>query len=77
MSLQRTILRNLETANKGIMTTGTLWSEVLLDVGGVSYSEFTKALRELEEKEQIIVITGEDRAKAKLTDAGRMRLMEK
>lgn len=76
MTLQRTILRNLESRTGGMCPTGTLWSDVMLDEPGTSYSEFKRALAALEEKSQVIVITGEDRTKAKITDAGRARLME-
>lgn len=76
MNLQRTILRNLEQRTGGIYPTGTLWSEVMLDEPGTSYSEFKRALTQLEEKGQVVVVTGEDRNKAKITDAGRARLME-
>lgn len=76
MKLERTILTNLELGHNGMMAVGTLWSEVGLDVGGSTYTEFNKALRTLEEKGQVITIKGEDRNKAKITDAGRARLLE-
>ena len=76
MSLQRTILRNLDSRPNGMCPTGTLWADVCLDEPGTSYSEFKRALTALEEKAQIVVVNGEDRAKAKITDAGRARLME-
>lgn len=74
--MQRTILRNLDTAHNGMMPTATLWSECMLDQSGASYTEFQKALSELEVKQQVLVIKGEDRIKAKITDAGRARLLE-
>lgn len=76
MNLERTILTNLELGHQGMMATGTLWSEVGLDVGGGTFSEFQKALRTLEEKGQVVTVRGEDRNKAKITDAGRARLLE-
>jgi len=76
MSLQRTILRNLEARPNGMCPTGTLWADVAMDEPGISYSEFKRALTMLEQKEQIVGINGEDRNKAKITDAGRARLME-
>lgn len=76
MNIQRIILTNLDRAHLGMMATGTLWSEVWLDAGGSTYTEFSQALRELEIKEQILLIKGEDRNKAKITDAGRARLLE-
>ena len=74
--MQRTILRNLEQRPNGICPTGTLWADVSLDEPGTSYSEFKRAMTELEIKGQIVVVTGEDRNKAKITDAGRARLLE-
>lgn len=76
MNLERTILTNLERGHNGMMATGTLWSETALDVSGSTYTDFKKALRDLEMKDQVIVIAGEDRQKAKITDAGRARLLE-
>jgi len=76
MNLQRTILRNLDARPNGMCPTGTLWSDVAMDEPGTSYSEFKRALTELEIKGQVVVVTGEDRTKAKSTDAGLARLME-
>lgn len=74
--MQRTILRNLDQAHNGMMAIGTLWAECSLDQSGGSYTEFKKALTELQIKEQIVIVTGEDRDKAKITDTGRARLLE-
>jgi hypothetical protein len=76
MNLQRTILRNLDARPNGMCPTGTLWADAAMDEPGTSYSEFKRALTELEIKGQVVVVTGEDRTKAKITDAGRARLME-
>lgn len=76
MNLQRTILRNLEARTTGMMPTGTLWGEVMLDEPGTSYTAFSKALTELEIKGQIVTLEGEERRKAKITDAGKLRLLE-
>lgn len=76
MSLQRTILRNLDQRPNGMCPTGTLWGDVSMDEPGTSYSAFKRALTDLEIKEQVVVVTGEDRTKAKITDAGRARLLE-
>lgn len=77
MNIQRTILRNLEQRPNGLCPVGTLWADVMMDEPGISYSEFSKALTELEVKDQVVIVPGEDRRKAKITDAGRARLMEK
>lgn len=76
MNLQRTILANLKLRHPGLMTTATLWSEVLMDEGSASYTAFKGALTELEQLGQVIVITGADRSKAKITDEGLARLAE-
>jgi len=76
MNPELTILRNLERAHEGIMTKPVLWSEVSLDDGGVSYSEFSKALTDLEVDGEVLVLTGKDRIKVKITDKGKLRLME-
>lgn len=76
MNIERAILRNLESRPNGMCPTGTLWSDVLLDEPGTSYSAFRRALTNLEQRNQIVVIEGEDRHKAKITDLGRARLLE-
>lgn len=76
MSLQRTILRNLSQRPNGMCPTGTLWADVAMDEPGISYTAFKTAMLELEQKDQILTIQGEDRRKAKITDAGRARLLE-
>lgn len=76
MKTERRILENLSRVQPRLMTVGTLWSEVLLDDERVSYSEFKLALRSLEEKEQVVVVHGEDRDKVKITQAGTARLAE-
>ena len=75
MNMERTILRTLKTVHPHMMTTGTLWSEVYQDQPGASYSAFRDALNTLDEKRQVVVITGEDRARAKITDEGIARLL--
>lgn len=76
MNLERTILSNLKSRHPDLMPIGTLWAEVKLDEPSASYTEFREALGTLEEKGQALVVKGEDRDKAKITDAGRARLME-
>ena len=61
---------------QGLLATTTLWSEVMLDMDGATYTAFKKALTELEIKNQVVLIKGEDRDKAKITDAGLARLAE-
>jgi hypothetical protein len=76
MNLERIILQNLARVSPRLMTVGTLWSEVHLDDNRASYGGFKMALHHLEEKEQVVVVTGEDRDKVKITAAGLARLAE-
>lgn len=76
MNLQLIILRTLKLVHPRLMTTGTLWSEVVMEADSATYTAFKTALGELELKGQVVVITGEDKDKAKITDAGLARLAE-
>lgn len=75
MNLERILLTNLERFPHGMTTVVTLWAEVSLDVPSASYTDFKAALHELQVKDQIVVIKGEDREKVKITDVGRARLL--
>ena len=77
MSTERTILTNLERGHDGVMSKSVLWSEVMLDEGGCTYSEFSQHLTNLEVKGEVVVLHGSERVKVKITDKGRLRLMEK
>ena len=76
MNLELTILRNLKSRHPGLMTTNTLWAEVSLDEPKANYTGFKAALSDLEVKGHALVIQGEDREKAKITDAGIARLLD-
>lgn len=76
MNAERTILNSLNLVHPRMMAVGTLWSEVRMDAEGLTYSEFKAALSTLEQKGQVVCVSGEDRNKAKITDAGRARLLE-
>jgi hypothetical protein len=76
MNAELHILKSLALVHPRLMALGTLWSEVNLADPRVSYAGFKTAQRALEEKGQIVVITGEDRDRAKITDAGLARLAE-
>jgi len=76
MNLERIILTNLARVKPRLMAVGTLWSEVRLDDETATYTAFKAALLALEEKGQAVVIPGEDRDKAKITQAGEARLAE-
>ena len=74
--MQRTILRNLDRYHLGMMPVTTLFADCQLDLPGTTYTDFRSACSDLEFKGQILLIQGEDRFKAKITDAGRARLLE-
>ena len=75
MNIQRTILQCLNNVAPRMLTLGTLWSEVRMDCE-CSHSKFKAELDRLEMKGQVVVIDGEDRSKAKITQAGEARLAE-
>jgi len=54
----------------------TLWSETQLDEPQANYTAFKAAVNELQVKNQMVVIKGEDREKAGITDDGRARLAQ-
>ena len=76
MRTELIILRLLQGVAPRLLNVGTLWADALGEDDSISYSGFKTALRALELKEQVVVITGEDRDKAKITDAGMARLAE-
>jgi hypothetical protein len=76
MNPQLTILSILRAAHPRMMPCGPMWAEVRMDSPMVTYTDFTKALNELEVKGQVVVIQGEDKRRAKITDAGLARLAE-
>jgi hypothetical protein len=76
MNTQLHLLKILLNIHPRLMATGTLWSELLLADDRCGYAGFKTALRELEEKGQVVLVTGEDRDKCKITDAGIARLAE-
>jgi len=74
--IERAILRNLGPRPNGTVPVTALWAETMLDVPGISYTAFKAALTRLEEKAQVVIIDGEDRKSARITDAGRGRITE-
>lgn len=76
MNAQLTILSILRAAHPRMMPCGPMWSEVRMDSPSITYSAYTTALNELETKLQIVIVQGEDKRRAKITDAGLARLAE-
>ena len=74
--IERAILNNLAPRQNGMVPLTALWGDTLLDVPGVSYTAFKTALTSLQVKGQALIIEGEDRKSAKITDAGRGRITE-
>jgi hypothetical protein len=72
MNLQLQILTSLRRVHPRLMPVETLWAEVrMASMPQPSRPEFNQALRVLEDdKKQIVVVKGEDRERAKITDDG-------
>ena len=76
MNPQLTILTILKAAHPRMMPCGQMWAEVRMQCETMTYTEYTTALNDLEVKGQIVVIQGEDKRRAKITDSGLARLAE-
>lgn len=76
MSPELTILSALKEIHPRMEQCGRLWSISRMTDETMTYTQFSDAVRKLEEKQQIVVIQGEDKRRAKITDAGLARLAE-
>lgn len=76
MNLERIILETLENVHPRMLTDRVLLGDVRLQESSVSQGDLTRALRILENKKQVIVLTGEDSTRVKITQAGQARLLE-
>jgi len=78
MNLQLQILKALRGVHPRLMPLESLWPEVRMAMPEPpSRIDFDHALRVLEdEKRQVIVLKGEDRVRAKITDEGLARVAE-
>jgi DNA-binding MarR family transcriptional regulator len=76
MNPQLTILSILRDAHPRMMPCGPMWAEVRMQRETMTYTEYTTSLNSLEEKGQIVIVQGEDKRRAKITDAGIARLAE-
>ena len=76
MNLERLILDKLNDVHPRMLTENVLWSDVRLEETGVSLTDLRNAVRKLEGKNQVIVVTGEDSTRIKITTDGIARLSE-
>jgi hypothetical protein len=76
MNQELTILKALLEVHPRMDGVGRLWSVCRMEDETMTYTAFTRALIALETKQQIVVVQGEDRRRAKITDAGIARLAE-
>lgn len=76
MNPQFILLSILANIHPRMLAKKTLWSEASMDADELTYTSFKDALQRLEEKDQVVVITGEDRTKVKITQAGLARYAE-
>lgn len=76
MNPDLTILAALKEIHPRMEQVGRLWSIARMADETITYSRFTDSLTSLEEKKQVVVIQGEDKRRAKITDAGLARLAE-
>lgn len=76
MNIERIILTSLSQVHPRLMTENVLWSEVRLETGETSLTDLRRHAGDLERKGQVVVITGEDATRLKITTDGIARLAE-
>lgn len=76
MSTQRQILEALHTAHPRMLSETVLLSDLRVQGIKISLTDLRGELRRLEEKEQAIIVNGEDATRIKITQAGIARLAE-
>lgn len=76
MNLERLILDKLNLVHPRMLSEHTLWSDVRLEESGTSLTDLRNAVRKLEGKSQVVVVTGEDITRIKITTDGIARLSE-
>lgn len=76
MTIERNILDKLSLVSPRMLTENVLWSDVRQDMPQASLTELRSAMRQLEAKSQIIVISNEDATRIKITTDGLARLAE-
>lgn len=76
MNPELTLLSALKDIHPRMEQCGRLWSICRMTDETMTFTQFSDALLKLEEKKQVVVIQGEDKRRAKITDAGLARLAE-
>lgn len=76
MTLERNILDKLNVVHPRLLTENVLLNDVRMDEPKTSLADLRNAVRILESKEQVTVITGEDTTRIKITSDGKARLAE-
>ena len=76
MKLERLILEKLNLVHPRMLTENVLWSDVRLEEPGTSLTDVRNTVRKLEVKSQVVVVTGEDSTRIKITQDGIARLSE-
>ena len=77
MKLELNILDKLNLAgSERLLRENVLLNDARADQSGLSLGDLRLALRALESKGQVIVVSDEDHTRIKITAAGRARLLE-
>ena len=76
MNLERTILEQLNLDGSERMIRENVLIQEVRSGSGMTLSDIRLALQALERKEQVIIVSGEDHTRIKITAAGRARLLE-
>lgn len=76
MNLERLILEKLNDVHPRMLTENVLWSDVRMEEAATSLTDLRNAVRKLEGKNQVVVVTGEDSTRIKITTDGIARLAE-
>lgn len=76
MNLERLILEKLNDVHPRMLTENVLWSDVRMEEAATSLTDLRNAVRKLESKNQVVVVTGEDSTRIKITTDGIARLAE-
>lgn len=76
MNPERAILENLNLVHPRMLSESVLRSDMQIQLGAMSLTDLRKHLAALEAKGQVVIVTGEDVTRIKITAAGIARLAE-
>lgn len=76
MNPERAILENLNLVHPRMLTESVLRSDMQLQLGAMSLTDLRKHLTALESKGQVVIVTGEDVTRVKITADGQARIAE-